>query len=161
MHLEGSCHCGAVRFSVESQAPYPFMRCYCTVCRKTSGGGGFLVNVSAKAKTLEVEGREQVKVYRAMLDEGGRRLQSEHERHFCARCGSHLWAFHPGWPDLVHPVAAAIDTPLPQPKEHLHMMLASCAPWVEVEGKKGDMKFAEFPDVSIAEWHRARGLYEE
>ena len=35
MKLEGSCHCGAVRFSVESHEPVPFMRCYCSICRKT------------------------------------------------------------------------------------------------------------------------------
>ena len=29
MHLEGSCHCGSVKFSVESNEFLPFMRCYC------------------------------------------------------------------------------------------------------------------------------------
>lgn len=37
MRLEGSCHCSAVRFSLESVQPYPFMRCYCSICRKTAG----------------------------------------------------------------------------------------------------------------------------
>ena len=45
MKLEGSCHCGAVRFSVETHAPYPFMRCYCSICRKTAGSGGFAINL--------------------------------------------------------------------------------------------------------------------
>ena len=40
MKLEGSCHCKAVRFSLESLEPYPFMRCYCSICRKTAGSGG-------------------------------------------------------------------------------------------------------------------------
>ncbi|MGI9046838.1 MAG: GFA family protein, partial [Burkholderiales bacterium] len=40
MKLEGSCHCGAVRFRVESAHLYPFMRCYCSICRKTAGAGG-------------------------------------------------------------------------------------------------------------------------
>ena len=31
MLLEGSCHCGAIRFRVESPEPYPFMRCYCSI----------------------------------------------------------------------------------------------------------------------------------
>ena len=39
MHLEGSCHCGKVKFSVESAEPVPFMRCYCSICRKTAGAG--------------------------------------------------------------------------------------------------------------------------
>ena len=41
MHLEGSCHCGAVRFSVEAQSPVPFMHCHCSICRKTAGSGGY------------------------------------------------------------------------------------------------------------------------
>ena len=35
MLLEGSCHCGAVRFSLQSRTPRPYMVCYCSICRKT------------------------------------------------------------------------------------------------------------------------------
>jgi hypothetical protein len=31
MLLEGSCHCGAVRFRVESDTPYPYQACYCSI----------------------------------------------------------------------------------------------------------------------------------
>ena len=48
MHLEGSCHCGAVRFSVEAPHPYPFNLCYCSICRKTAGAGGFAINLGAR-----------------------------------------------------------------------------------------------------------------
>jgi len=41
MELEGSCHCGAVRFRVSSGEPCPFNLCYCSICRKTAGGGGY------------------------------------------------------------------------------------------------------------------------
>ena len=41
MLLEGSCHCGAVHFRLRSRHPYPFNLCYCSICRKTAGGGGF------------------------------------------------------------------------------------------------------------------------
>jgi hypothetical protein len=30
--------CGAVRFRVRSRHPYPYQRCYCSICRKTQGG---------------------------------------------------------------------------------------------------------------------------
>jgi hypothetical protein len=39
MELRGSCHCGAVRFSLDSATPYPYMACYCSICR---GDDGFL-----------------------------------------------------------------------------------------------------------------------
>ena len=67
--LEGSCHCGAVRFSVESHTPHPFNYCYCSICRKTAGGGGYAINIMGEAKTLKVEGEENLSIYRA--DRGG------------------------------------------------------------------------------------------
>jgi hypothetical protein len=150
MLLEGSCHCGAVRFSLESSEPVPYQRCYCGICRKTQGGGGYLVNLGGDASTLRVDGRDHVRVYQAMLD-GGKR--SSHERHFCGECGSHLWAFNSRWPALVHPVASAIDTPLPVPPQNVHMMVGSKAPWVGVEGEPADPCFDEYPDESLADWH--------
>jgi len=47
IRLESSCHCGAVRFTVESRHPYPVNLCYCSICRKTAGVGGFAINLRA------------------------------------------------------------------------------------------------------------------
>ena len=44
MRLEGSCRCGAISFSVGSHTPYPYQRCYCSICRKNAGGGGYAIN---------------------------------------------------------------------------------------------------------------------
>jgi hypothetical protein len=38
------------------------------------------------------------------------------------------------------------------------MMVGSIAPWVQVEGKRGDARFDEYPDFSLAQWHRQQGL---
>lgn len=89
MLLEGSCHCGAVRFTVHSKHPVPYQRCYCSICRKTAG---------------------------------------------------------------------AVDTALPEPPEYVHMMVGSKAPWVAIEGRPGDARFYEYPEESLADWHRKRGL---
>ena len=48
MHLDGSCHCGAVRFSLESAHPYPYNLCYCSICRKTGGAGGYAINLGGR-----------------------------------------------------------------------------------------------------------------
>ena len=45
MRLEGSCRCGAISFSVDSHTPYPYQRCYCSICRKSAGGGGYAINI--------------------------------------------------------------------------------------------------------------------
>ena len=158
MLLEGSCHCGAVRFRVQSRHPVPYQLCYCSICRKTGGGSGAMINISADADTLKVEGSDHVGIYQAMLERDGKRVRSRHQRHFCRQCGSHLWAFHEAWPDLLHPVASAIDTPLPVPPARVHMMLGSKASWVQPELGPDDQSFEAYPEQSIADWHRAHGV---
>jgi hypothetical protein len=155
MKLEGSCHCSAVRFTVEADAPYPFMRCYCSICRKTAGSGGYAINLGADHKTLRVEGKEHLSVYRARMEDGS---TSSGQRHFCKRCGSALWLYDPSWPDLVHPHASAIDTPLPVPPDRVHMMLGSKAAWVEPELRDGDDGFDAYPRESLAQWHARHEL---
>ena len=105
MQLDGSCHCGAVRFSVKAYAPVPFLRCYCSICRKAAGGGGYAINLGAKADTLQVQGNENITVFHAKVDGE----ESPAERRFCSRCGSALWLWDPRWPDLVHPFASHRD----------------------------------------------------
>ena len=159
--LEGSCHCGAVRFRVESETFYPYQACYCSICRKTAGAGGFAINLGADANTLEVEGEENLTVYHAKLyDRGGpdEVPASEAERNFCRLCGSALWLFSPSYPDLVHPHASAVDTPLPEPPEHVRIMLDSAASWVEVPSGANERRYAGGPEESLEEWHRRHGL---
>jgi hypothetical protein len=154
MLLEGSCHCGGVRFRLQSRHPYPFNLCYCSICRKTGGGGGYAINLGGDHETLEVEGRERLSVYHAVLDGE----ESPAERHFCARCGAALWVWDPRWPELVHPFASAIDTALPAPPERVHLMLGSKAPWVPVGAGPDDKRFDGYPEESIAAWHQRLGL---
>jgi hypothetical protein len=90
--LEGSCRCGAVRFSVASHTPYPYQLCYCTICRKTAGGGGFAINIMGDARTMAVTGRRPLRIYHAEIsDEDGNCETSSGERHFCSKCASALW----------------------------------------------------------------------
>src|SRR5918992_1123761 len=117
MRLEGSCHCVAVRFSLQSAHPYPFNLCYCSICRKSAGAGGFAINLSGSYARLQIEGDDHIRVYHAVLrdSEGTEIRRSDAERHFCGSCGSALWLWDPNWPELVHPHASAIDTELPKP----------------------------------------------
>ena len=163
MRLEGSCHCRTVRFHVRSRHPHPFMLCYCTICRKTAGGGGFAINVRGDAETLHVEGREHLRIYQAKIrdtDEGEERV-SPGQRHFCGQCGSALWLWDPRWPEMVHPFASAIDSPLPTPPERVHLMLDSKPSWVELRADSQDRRFDGYPTESIDAWHRRLGLVEE
>jgi hypothetical protein len=163
MKLEGSCHCGEVRFTVHSAHPQPFNLCYCSICRKTAGGGGYAINVSGDYNSLEVSGRDSISVYRSkVLREDTGELETSHcERSFCRKCGSALWVWSPNWPDLVHPFASSVDSPLPIPPERTHLMLGSKASWVDVCDGPNDKQFDKYPDESLAEWHQRLGLEEK
>lgn len=164
MLLEGSCHCKSVRFRVDSPSPYPYLICYCTICRKTAGGGGYAINLGALSETLEVEGEENISVYQARMwdHEGADGVEiSPGERSFCKLCASALWVYDPRWPDLVHPFASAVDTPLPKPPEYVRMMLNYAAPWGEIPRDTSERHFPEYPDESLEGWHRRHGLYDE
>ena len=155
MHLKGSCHCQAVTFELECRHPYPFNLCYCSICRKTAGGGGYAINLGGDADSMHVKGEGFITVYRALMEDAA---ESPAERRFCARCGSALWVWDPRWPELIHPFASALDTPLPSPPERTHLMLGSRCAWVPVAAGPHDLQFDEYPEESIAEWHARLGL---
>jgi hypothetical protein len=160
IRLEGSCRCGAIRFACDSHAPHPYQLCYCSICRKTAGGGGFAINIMGDASSLSVRGRNAVRVFRAkIMQDDGRCELSSGERHFCSRCGTALWVADPGWPELVHPFASAIDTELPIPPSRVHVLLRFKASWVEPVVGPEDLCFDEYPIQSIEDWHRERGLW--
>ena len=159
MELRGSCHCRRVQFALESKHAHPFALCYCSICRKTNGSGGYGINLGGDYRTLRVEGEEHVTVYRAQLADGkGGFTESSCERRFCKHCGSGLWVWSPDWPELVHAFASAIDTPLPQAPERTHLMLGSKAAWVPVLAGPCDKQFDAYPDESLAAWHERLGV---
>jgi len=154
--LEGSCHCKAVRFTVESDGRTPYMRCYCSICRKTAGSTGAGINLSGDSRTLEIEGEENIQVWHAMID--GK--ESPTERRFCKKCGTALWVYDARWPELVHPFAGIIDSELPGTPETVHIMLESAPSWVPVPPADArNIHFPEYPELSIEDWHRQHGLW--
>ncbi|WP_428262545.1 GFA family protein [Haliangium sp.] len=160
MKLEGSCHCGAITFEVVSHHPYPYNYCYCEICRKTAGTGGYAINIRAEYGTLDVRGSEHIRVYRATVQnpEDAAPRQSLAERSFCGTCGTALWCWHPEWPEWMYPHAGAIDTPLPRPPERTHLMLDFKAPWVELRADPQDRQHPRYPDEAIADWHERLGV---
>jgi hypothetical protein len=158
--LEGSCRCGAVHFSVMSHTPYPYQLCYCSICRKTAGGGGFAINIMGDHETLKVRGRKAIRIYHAVIeDKDGHCEKSSGQRHFCGKCATALWLYDPQWPELVHPFASAIDTKLPAPPSKVHLMLRFKANWVKPDFGRGDQRFQLYPKLSIEDWHKKRGLW--
>lgn len=154
--LEGSCRCARVRFSVSSHTPVPYQLCYCSICRKQQGGGGYAINLAAVTSSLRVEGESALGLYRARIDDDEHASceLSSGERRFCTRCGSALWLFDPSWPDLIHPFASAIDTELPVAPSRVHLMLKYKAAWVVPDIGPDDATFDLYPEKSIEDWHK-------
>lgn len=116
--LEGSCHCGAVRFEVTED--FSAVRiCHCTTCKKLSGGAG-TTNGRARTDTIRVVvGEELIRTYQP--DEGS-------SKSFCSQCGSNL--FGGGWPESESSSVriSAIDSPFDR-KPEAHTYVRSVAPW--------------------------------
>jgi hypothetical protein len=116
--LEGSCHCGAVRFEVTDD--FSAVRiCHCTTCKKLSGGAG-TTNGRARTDTIRVvAGEELIRTYQP--DEGS-------SKSFCSQCGSNL--FGGGWPESEFSSVriSAIDSPFDR-KPEAHTYVRSVAPW--------------------------------
>jgi len=103
--------------------------------------------LSGDYNTLDVEGHDHLRVYRARSQnpEDPEPRESPAQRHFCGVCGSALWVWDPRWPEFVHPFASAIDTPLRKPPERTHLMLEFKAPWIEVRADPQDKQFPSYP----------------
>ncbi|SIS73080.1 GFA family protein [Paracoccus saliphilus] len=80
MAYHGSCHCGAVEFSVEGDLPSEVMECNCSHCRRK----GFLLTFVPAEKFTLVSGAGKLSSYRF----------NAHviEHRFCADCGTQPFA---------------------------------------------------------------------
>jgi len=84
MAYEGSCHCGAVTFTVEGDLPEEAISCNCTYCRRK---GTLLAFVPASQFTLD-SGEEVLRDYL---------FNTERITHrFCTVCGTQAFAYGKG-----------------------------------------------------------------
>ncbi|KAJ3514349.1 hypothetical protein NLJ89_g2422 [Agrocybe chaxingu] len=154
VELKGSCHCGAVKFSLLSSTPVPYQLCVCSICRKVGGVGGS-INLGGHSETLKVEGKENISVYKAVMDrDTPQQTIASSERSFCKKCSSMLWL-----PELIHPFASAIDSPELEVPETMSVCLVSSKP-AYVRLPEGDKKvYKKYGPYSLEEWHKKHNLY--
>jgi len=80
MPMEGSCHCGAIRFSVDADPPATAVSCNCSHCRRK---GLLLAFVPAERFTLQ-DGHELLGTYT---------FNTHRIRHrYCLACGTQPYA---------------------------------------------------------------------
>jgi len=78
MAFQGSCHCGAVKFTVDAEVPTQAMSCNCSICRRK----GVLMAFFPVAK-VKVEGETALQAYQ---------FNTHRLTHwFCKTCGIHAF----------------------------------------------------------------------
>jgi hypothetical protein len=85
MDVDGSCHCGYVKFECSVDPEQVFI-CHCTDCQQISGSA-FRMNAPAAARNLKILSGEPM-VYIKHTAESGKPRQNA----FCPKCGSGLYA---------------------------------------------------------------------
>ncbi|CAK5276860.1 unnamed protein product [Mycena citricolor] len=159
--LQGSCHCGAVRFSVLSSTAVPYQLCVCSICRKAGGVGGS-INLGGHSNSLEIErGKEFISVYKAVLDrDTPQERTASSERNFCSKCSTMLWLYDETWPELIHPFASAIDSPLETPDKLVVVKMNSKPAYVYLPDAPKET-YEDYGPESLTSWHQKHGKYVE
>ena len=116
--IEGSCHCGAVRYRINGELQ-GFVHCHCTTCRKINGTV-YGSSAMAAGGALEVtKGEDDLERYES--NPGKRRC-------FCRRCGSHVFAYWEKTPETAIVRVGTLDSDpgvLPQ----AHIWVSHRADW--------------------------------
>ena len=97
MRYEGSCHCGAIRFRVETDER-DVLDCNCTICTKK----GFLHLIVAEAALVVLAGTPATYTFGTHTA----------KHHFCATCGVHPYYRPRSHPDSWDVNARCLDVPL-------------------------------------------------
>jgi hypothetical protein len=80
------------------------------------------------------------------------------ERNFCGKCGTMLWLYDETWPELLHPFAGCIDTPLPKPQKMVIVCNSSKPDYVPLPGCEKEVNDVYGPHT-LEEWHKVNGVY--
>ncbi|WP_250536812.1 GFA family protein [Caballeronia sp. AZ10_KS36] len=106
---QGSCFCGAVRFTVNGK-PEGMGYCHCESCRRWSAGPVNAFTLWKPDALRIIRGADHIATYN----------NTEHSyRKWCRICGGHLFTEHPHW-GLTDVYAAVIDDFPYEPGVHVH-----------------------------------------
>ncbi len=121
--VTGGCLCGQLRYSAEAE-PLLAIHCSCSRCQKISGTdhGSHLVFDN---DSTTISGSSENWSYEA--DSGART-----SRHFCIRCGTHLFARTTGHPKSLVITASSLDEPA-YFRPTLHVFLNDRPVWANAD----------------------------
>ena len=122
--LQGGCMCGAIRYELTSE-PIMAVACHCRDCQYSAGGGPAHVIGIAKSALSIVKGSPRA--YWS-LSESGNRVA----RHFCAECGSPLFAESAANSDFIGVRIGSLDEP-GRFKPAANIWVKSAQPWSYID----------------------------
>jgi hypothetical protein len=105
----GSCFCGAVKFTVSGD-PAAMGYCHCSSCRHWSAG---------PVNAFTLWSPDAVKITQGAENIGSYNKTPKSTRKWCKSCGGHLFTDHPDW-NLVDVYAAVIPGFSFEPGVHVH-----------------------------------------
>ena len=120
MHIDGSCHCGAISFTAEID-PSRVSACHCTDCQVLSGAP-FRSIVMVPMEQFSLKG--QTKTYVKLAQSGNRRAQV-----FCPECGTPLYSSATEKPTAVV-IRLGCVTQRAQLKPMIQVWHHSALPWL-------------------------------
>jgi hypothetical protein len=97
-HYVGACHCGTVRFEIDTSEPLdPYFRCDCSLCARK----GAVMGQAPRAALKVTQGQEALSVYRWNTHEA--------EHFFCKHCGIYTHHVMRGATDTIGVNMACVE----------------------------------------------------
>ncbi len=127
MHVDGSCHCGAIKFSAEVD-PARIGICHCTDCQVMSSAPFRTMTQVAAADFTLLQGT--MKIYEKTGDSGNRRALA-----FCGDCSTQIYATNAEPPQDVLGIRVGTLAQRAEFKPSLQIWCQSRLPWLgKIEG---------------------------
>jgi hypothetical protein len=124
MKLDGSCHCGYIRFEAEAD-PDKTTICHCTDCQ-TSTGTAFRTNIPVPGNSFKMLSGEPTIYVKTTAESGNPRAQA-----FCPKCGSPIYSTTPGdGPKQSYMVRVGVLRQRDQLVPKLQNWYRSARPWL-------------------------------
>lgn len=117
----GSCLCGAVKFTISNKIE-DIIYCHCSLCRKAQGSA-FATNANVIAKNFKfLSGENNLTAYAP---------SSTQKKYFCKTCGSPIMSKNTLSPDNVRIRLGTIESDITE-RPQAHIFVASKANWEEI-----------------------------
>jgi hypothetical protein len=119
--INGHCECGRISYEADTEIS-DFSHCHCSQCRRLHGAAFGTYAGVATASFRYLSGEASLKIYASSAD---------HERVFCAECGSNIMVTIESEPDELYLCMGTVDGDPSCPPGY-HIFVGSKAPWHEI-----------------------------